>query len=82
MPHIALFYQYLKTVKIFECNVLLNVIPSHVVGQMSKLEELKILYCKSLREIFEMEGVNEDVVGDITDIGKGNGDMGYAMTKI
>ncbi|KAI3745756.1 hypothetical protein L6452_08163 [Arctium lappa] len=68
------FCRYLKTIKINRCDALLNVIPSHAVGQMPKLEEVRISYCNSLREIFETEGVNKDV-GDKASIGEGSGDQ-------
>ncbi|KVH88708.1 Disease resistance protein [Cynara cardunculus var. scolymus] len=73
--------QYAKKIDIRECDALLTLIPSQAVGHMPKLEVLKITSCESMREIFETEGVNEDV-GDNANIGEGSGDTGAIPTPI
>ncbi|KAL4586168.1 hypothetical protein LXL04_010800 [Taraxacum kok-saghyz] len=61
--------QYSKLIDIRYCHSLSRVFPSYVVGEMNKLEELTINDCKSMVELFEIEGVNNagtDNVGDDT----------------
>ncbi|KVH88707.1 hypothetical protein Ccrd_025985, partial [Cynara cardunculus var. scolymus] len=74
-------FQYAKTIDIRACNALLTLFPSHDVGHMPKLEKLVITSCTSMREIFEIEGVNEDI-GDNANIGEGSGDTVTIPTPI
>ncbi|KAL4586172.1 hypothetical protein LXL04_010804 [Taraxacum kok-saghyz] len=61
--------QYSKQIEIYSCPSLSRVFPSYVVGQLNKLEELRIIDCESMVELFEIEGVNNagtDNAGDDT----------------
>ncbi|KVH99778.1 Disease resistance protein [Cynara cardunculus var. scolymus] len=48
--------QYFRKIRIHDCQALPYVIPSCVLGQMQKLEKLKIEDCESLAEVFETQG--------------------------
>ncbi|GJR91790.1 NB-ARC domains-containing protein [Tanacetum coccineum] len=50
--------QYAREISITECDVLPSVIPWYAVGQMQKLQVLKIINCKSMTEVFETQEVN------------------------
>ena len=60
--------QYSRKIEIIGCETLATLIPFSAVGKLQKLEELTIIDCQSLREIFEIKGVNKnggDGIGDI-----------------
>ncbi|XP_023758718.1 uncharacterized protein LOC111907150 [Lactuca sativa] len=64
--------QYSKKISISYCYALSRVFPSYVVGQLNKLEELRISECGSIVEIFEIEGANSNGVDSITNVGDGS----------
>ncbi|KAL4579116.1 hypothetical protein LXL04_015251 [Taraxacum kok-saghyz] len=64
--------QYSKKITISSCDALSRVFPSYVVGHLDKLEELRISYCKSMVEIFEIERVNNDGVHGTNSVGDGS----------
>ncbi|KAI3745599.1 hypothetical protein L6452_08000 [Arctium lappa] len=68
--------QYSRTIEIEDCETLQYVIPSYVVGQMQKLENLTISSCESLVEVFETQGFNINGGDTITfdDVSGGNDD--------
>ena len=59
--------QYSKQIQIDRCPSLSRVFPSYVVGQLNKLEDLRIWRCESMVELFEIEGVNNDGTGNVGD---------------
>ncbi|KAD7476988.1 hypothetical protein E3N88_00124 [Mikania micrantha] len=50
--------QFSKEIIILYCNGLSSVIPLDAIGQMQKLEVLRVEYCKSLTEVFESQYIN------------------------
>ncbi|KAL7613560.1 hypothetical protein Lser_V15G04786 [Lactuca serriola] len=72
--------QYSKKISIGNCPALSRVFPSNVVGQLNKLEELRILKCKSMVEIFESKEINKDGVDSTTNVGDGSDDTCTAIT--
>ncbi|XP_052624187.1 uncharacterized protein LOC111914800 [Lactuca sativa] len=72
--------QYSKKIYIENCPALSRVFPWYVVGQLNKLEELRISKCKSMVEIFESERVNNDGVDSTTNVGDGSDDTCTAIT--
>ncbi|GJW71210.1 resistance protein candidate RGC20 [Tanacetum coccineum] len=50
--------QYAREISITHCDVLSSVIPWYAVGQMQKLQVLKIKNCKSMTEVFETQEIN------------------------
>ncbi|KAK2654352.1 hypothetical protein Ddye_014208 [Dipteronia dyeriana] len=50
-------FSKLEQVKIYGCNNLLNVFPSHMLGRLQGLEILEVQNCDSVEEIFELEGL-------------------------
>ncbi|XP_052624218.1 uncharacterized protein LOC111902539 isoform X2 [Lactuca sativa] len=72
--------QYSKKIDIRNCPALSRVFPSNVVGQLNKLEELRILECKSMVEIFESKEINKDGVDSTTNVGDGSDDTCTAIT--
>ncbi|KAI3724520.1 hypothetical protein L2E82_36301 [Cichorium intybus] len=72
--------QYSKKIEIWRCHALSRVFPSSVVGQLHKLEQLTISQCKSLVELFEIEGVNNDGVDGTNNVGDGSDDTCTTMT--
>ncbi|XP_042754878.1 uncharacterized protein LOC111902518 [Lactuca sativa] len=72
--------QYSKKIDIVECPALSRVFPSNVVGQLNKLEELIIVECKSMVEIFESKEINKDGVDSTTNVGDGSDDTCTAIT--
>ncbi|KAL8245708.1 hypothetical protein R6Q59_006924 [Mikania micrantha] len=50
--------QFSKEIKISSCNGLSSVIPLDAIGQMQKLEVLRVTHCKSLKEVFESQYIN------------------------
>ncbi|CAI9270991.1 unnamed protein product [Lactuca saligna] len=71
--------QYSKKIVISDCYALSRVFPSYVVGQLNKLEELRISKCKSMVELFESERVNNDGVDSISNVGDGSDDTCTTM---
>ncbi|KAI3797144.1 hypothetical protein L1987_32397 [Smallanthus sonchifolius] len=66
--------QYSREINIYRCNGLSSVIPSNVLGQMQKLQVLKVQDCKSLMKVFETQGINNNVGGSSsTNIDEGSG---------
>ncbi|CAI9270329.1 unnamed protein product [Lactuca saligna] len=72
--------QYSKMINIIKCPALSRVFPSNVVGQLNKLEELRISKCKSMAEIFESKEINKDGVDSTTNVGDGSDDTCTAIT--
>ncbi|CAH1435270.1 unnamed protein product [Lactuca virosa] len=72
--------QYSKKIEIRNCPALSRVFPSNVVGQLHKLEELIIVECKSMVEIFESKEINKDSVDSTTNVGDGSDDTCTAIT--
>ncbi|CAH1435289.1 unnamed protein product [Lactuca virosa] len=72
--------QYSKNIHIWNCPALSRVFPSNVVGQLNKLEELRISKCKSMVEIFESKEINKDSVDSTTNVGDGSDDTCTAIT--
>ncbi|CAI9270339.1 unnamed protein product [Lactuca saligna] len=72
--------QYSKKIEIYNCPALSRVFPSNVVGQLNKLEELRIKECKSMVEIFESKEINKDGVDSTTNVGDGSDDTCTAIT--
>ncbi|KAI3518025.1 hypothetical protein L1887_06367 [Cichorium endivia] len=61
--------QYSKKIEIRHCHDLSTLCPKYVVGKLNKLVELRISECRSMMELFEGEGVNDNgdhAVGDDT----------------
>ncbi|KAJ0433451.1 putative leucine-rich repeat domain superfamily [Helianthus annuus] len=50
--------QYSRTIRIDGCDSLSSVIPYYAAGQTQKLQELRILNCTSMMEVFETEVIN------------------------
>ncbi|PWA73922.1 NB-ARC domains-containing protein [Artemisia annua] len=50
--------QYSREISIEYCNALSSVIPWYAVGQMQKLQVLKIINCKAMTEVFETQEMN------------------------
>nr|GEU86430.1 resistance protein candidate RGC20 [Tanacetum cinerariifolium] len=50
--------QYARKISIANCDALSSVIPWYAVGQMQKLQVLKIINCKSMTEVFETQEIN------------------------
>ncbi|KAI3779127.1 hypothetical protein L2E82_08654 [Cichorium intybus] len=63
--------QYSKKIDIDDCHALSRVFPSCIVGQLRELEELIVLKCKSMVELFELEGANNDGVDGTNNVGDG-----------
>ncbi|CAH1435292.1 unnamed protein product [Lactuca virosa] len=72
--------RYSKRIEIYNCPALSRVFPCSVVGQLHKLEELRIWRCKSMVEIFEIEGANSNGVDSTTNVGDGSDDTCTAIT--
>ncbi|XP_052624216.1 disease resistance protein L6 isoform X3 [Lactuca sativa] len=72
--------QYSKKIDIRNCPALSRVFPSNVVGQLNKLEVLRIEECKSMVEIFESKEINKDGVDSTTNVGDGSDDTCTAIT--
>ncbi|KAM0054999.1 putative P-loop containing nucleoside triphosphate hydrolase, leucine-rich repeat domain superfamily [Helianthus debilis subsp. tardiflorus] len=53
--------RYPQKIYINYCPSLSSLIPRYAVGQMKKLQELKIGYCKGLMEVFESESSRKNV---------------------
>ncbi|PWA51591.1 resistance protein candidate RGC20 [Artemisia annua] len=51
--------QYAREISIIDCDALSSVIPWYAVGQMQKLQVLKISDCKSMTEVFETQEINK-----------------------
>ncbi|GJT61689.1 NB-ARC domains-containing protein [Tanacetum coccineum] len=66
--------QYSRNIEINNCETLATLIPFSAVGKLQKLEELKIISCRSLREIFEIKRVNKNG-SDSANVGDGIGDI-------
>nr|KAJ0222768.1 hypothetical protein LSAT_V11C200051750 [Lactuca sativa] len=75
-----LLCQYSKKIYIENCPALSRVFPSNVVGQLNKLEELRIEECKSMVEIFESKEIKKDGVDSTTNVGDGSDDTCTAIT--
>ncbi|KAL5844625.1 hypothetical protein ACOSQ4_010583 [Xanthoceras sorbifolium] len=52
-------------VEVSDCHNLMNVFPSNMLGRLQKLEELWVLRCNSLEEIFEEFKISSCVVEEI-----------------
>ncbi|KAL8245643.1 hypothetical protein R6Q59_006859 [Mikania micrantha] len=52
--------QFSKEIIISSCNRLSSVIPLDAIGQMQKLEVLRVTRCKSLKEVFESQYINSN----------------------
>ncbi|KAD7477044.1 hypothetical protein R6Q59_006873 [Mikania micrantha] len=63
--------QFSKEIIISTCNGLSSVIPLDAIGQMQKLEKLRVEYCESLKEVFESQYIN----GNNGDTNKGSVDI-------
>ncbi|PWA69387.1 NB-ARC domains-containing protein [Artemisia annua] len=50
--------QYAREISIGDCDALSSVIPWYAVGQMQKLQVLKIINCKLMIEVFETQEIN------------------------
>ncbi|KAI7734588.1 hypothetical protein M8C21_009840, partial [Ambrosia artemisiifolia] len=50
--------QYAEFVDIHECHALSCVIPSYAAGRIQKLHILRITYCSSMKEVFEIKEIN------------------------
>ncbi|MED6158201.1 hypothetical protein PIB30_030586 [Stylosanthes scabra] len=50
----------LKSLIVERCEFLCNVIPSHILGLLCKLEELVVRECHSVKAIFEMKDIAKD----------------------
>ncbi|KAM0055984.1 hypothetical protein Hdeb2414_s0006g00212541 [Helianthus debilis subsp. tardiflorus] len=48
--------QYPRKISIFNCNALSSLIPWYALGQMKRLQELDIVLCSRMTEVFENEG--------------------------
>nr|GEV94324.1 disease resistance protein At4g27190-like [Tanacetum cinerariifolium] len=66
--------QYSRNIEINTGKTLATLIPFSAVGKLQKLEELKIISCRSLREIFEIKRVNKNG-SDSANVGDGIGDI-------
>ncbi|XP_059656474.1 probable disease resistance protein At1g12290 isoform X1 [Cornus florida] len=67
----------LRVLKVYDCNELLSVAPSKLLGSFHNLEELSIWWCRSLEEVFKVEGgsnAKEGMVARDTDIEKDSED--------
>ncbi|KAJ0693095.1 putative AAA+ ATPase domain, P-loop containing nucleoside triphosphate hydrolase [Helianthus annuus] len=53
--------QYPTKISIWSCDALSSLIPWYAVGQMKRLQELKINYCNRMMEVFESESSNNNV---------------------
>ncbi|CAI9293967.1 unnamed protein product [Lactuca saligna] len=51
--------QYSREIRISRCHTLSSVIPSYAVGNMQKLQVLKIESCSLMKEIFETQDIND-----------------------
>ncbi|KAD7476962.1 hypothetical protein E3N88_00098 [Mikania micrantha] len=50
--------QFSKEIIIYSCNGLSSVIPLDAIGQMQKLEVLRVTHCESLKEVFDSQYIN------------------------
>ncbi|KAL8245648.1 hypothetical protein R6Q59_006864 [Mikania micrantha] len=66
--------QFSKEIIISSCNRLSSVIPLDAIGQMQKLEVLRVEDCKSLEEVFESQYINGNSKSSIN-INKGSVDI-------
>ncbi|GAY54355.1 hypothetical protein CUMW_156120, partial [Citrus unshiu] len=51
------FYN-LKFLGVQKCNKLLNIFPCNMLERLQKLQKLQVLYCSSVREIFELRALS------------------------
>ncbi|KAF5770847.1 putative P-loop containing nucleoside triphosphate hydrolase, leucine-rich repeat domain superfamily [Helianthus annuus] len=66
--------QYSKVIYIYECHALSSAIPYYAIGQMQNLQELQVIRCGSMLEVFETQGINNSDGGSSsTKIDEGNG---------
>ncbi|KAJ0705033.1 putative P-loop containing nucleoside triphosphate hydrolase, leucine-rich repeat domain superfamily [Helianthus annuus] len=66
--------QYSKVIRIDSCHALSSAVPSYAIGQMQNLQELQVIRCGSMLEVFETQGINKSSGGsNSTKIDEGNG---------
>ncbi|XP_023760073.1 uncharacterized protein LOC111908478 [Lactuca sativa] len=63
--------QYSREINIRECYALSSVIPCYAAGQMQKVQVLNIYRCNSMKELFETQGMNNNIGDSGCDEGNG-----------
>lgn len=56
--------RYPKEISVHNCDALSSLIPCYAVGKMKNLEELTILYCRTITEIFKSQTINNSLKVD------------------
>ncbi|KAF6169740.1 hypothetical protein GIB67_004132 [Kingdonia uniflora] len=58
-PLIERSFEKLEVLEIYNCNELVNVLPSLLWTRLQNLEEIKISYCPRLEKVFESDGLED-----------------------
>ncbi|XP_048134460.1 uncharacterized protein LOC115733773 [Rhodamnia argentea] len=51
-------FHSIKSLDVFACNKLVNIVPSCIVGRLWSLESLNVSYCDSLEVVFKLQSLN------------------------
>ncbi len=61
-------FRKLERMMVGHCDNLTNIVPHNMLGRLQNLQELKISWCGSVEEVFEIQGTNVKEAGDMAAI--------------